>query len=47
VLVVEHDLRLVGRAAARVTVLDDGCVIAGGPPREVISTPEVQRAYLG
>ncbi len=47
VLVVEHDLKLVGRAAARVTVLDDGRVIATGPPEEAISAPEVQRAYLG
>jgi branched-chain amino acid transport system ATP-binding protein len=47
VLVVEHDLKLVGQAAARVTVLDDGRVIASGPPGEVISAAQVQRAYLG
>jgi ABC-type branched-subunit amino acid transport system ATPase component/ABC-type branched-subunit amino acid transport system permease subunit len=47
VLVVEHDLRLVARAADRVTVLDDGRVIARGTPAEVIADPAVRRAYLG
>jgi ABC-type branched-subunit amino acid transport system ATPase component len=47
VLVVEHDLKLVGRAAGRVTVLDDGRVIASGPPDGVIADTEVQCAYLG
>jgi ABC-type branched-subunit amino acid transport system ATPase component/ABC-type branched-subunit amino acid transport system permease subunit len=47
VLVVEHDLRLVARAADRVTVLDDGRVIARGTPAEVVADPAVRRAYLG
>ena len=47
VLVVEHDLRLVARAADRVTVLDEGRVIATGTPAEVIAQPAVRRAYLG
>jgi ABC-type branched-subunit amino acid transport system ATPase component len=47
VLVVEHDLRLVARAADTVTVLDEGRVIARGTPRAIAADPEVQQAYLG
>ena len=47
VLVVEHDLRLVARAADVVTVLDEGRVIATGTPDEVIADAAVRRVYLG
>jgi ABC-type branched-subunit amino acid transport system ATPase component len=46
-LVVEHDLRLVAALADRVTVIDDGRVIATGPPEAVIADQTVQRVYLG
>ena len=46
-LVVEHDLRLVARAADVVTVLDEGRVIATGTPDEVIADAAVRRVYLG
>jgi ABC-type branched-subunit amino acid transport system ATPase component len=46
-LVVEHDLRLVAAVADRVTVIDDGRVIATGPPDAVIADTTVQRVYLG
>jgi len=47
VLLVEHNLRLVRRAAGAVTVLDAGTVIASGRPDEVAADPAVRLAYLG
>jgi ABC-type branched-subunit amino acid transport system ATPase component/ABC-type branched-subunit amino acid transport system permease subunit len=47
VLLVEHDMRLVGEVADRVTVLDVGRVVATGTPQEVRDDPAVRRAYLG
>ena len=46
-LLVEHNLHLVGRLADRVTVLDAGRVIATGSPAQVSENEEVRRAYLG
>ena len=47
VLLVEHDMRLVGAVADRVTVLDRGRVLAAGRPDDVRDDPAVRRAYLG
>ena len=47
VLLVEHDMNLVGRVADRVTVLAEGRVLAAGTPGEIREDPEVARAYLG
>jgi branched-chain amino acid transport system permease protein len=47
VLLVEHDMGLVGRVADRVTVLDAGRVIASGTFAEIQREPSVRRAYLG
>jgi ABC-type branched-subunit amino acid transport system ATPase component len=46
-LLVEHDMGLVGRIADRVTVLDAGRVIASGTFAEIQREPAVRRAYLG
>ena len=47
VLLVEHDMQLVGRVADRVTVLAEGRVLATGNVSEVRADPAVARAYLG
>jgi branched-chain amino acid transport system permease protein len=47
VLLVEHDMRLVGRVADRVTVLAEGKVLATGSPDQIRADPAVRRAYLG
>ena len=47
VVLVEHDMVLVGRVADRVTVLADGRVLASGTPPQVRADPAVRRAYLG
>jgi len=47
VLLVEHDMSLIGQVADRVTVLDAGRVIASGTYAEIQRDPAVRRAYLG
>ncbi len=47
VIMVEHDMNLVGQASDRVMALADGQLITIGSPQEVQSHPEVLRAYLG
>ncbi|HTN27887.1 MAG TPA: ABC transporter ATP-binding protein [Burkholderiales bacterium] len=44
---VEHDMQMVADLADRIYVLDHGEPIAEGPPAQVLSHPEVVRAYLG
>jgi len=46
-LVVEHDMSLVMNICDEVVVLDQGRIIAEGPPREIQRNPEVIRVYLG
>jgi len=47
VLLIEHNLAVVLELAGRITVMDQGRIIAEGTPGEVEAHPEVQRAYLG
>jgi iron complex transport system ATP-binding protein len=45
VLAVLHDLNLAAAFAPRVAVLDDGRIVADGPPAEVLSPELVQRVF--
>ena len=47
VLVIEHNMAVVLELAGRVTVMDQGRIIAEGTPREIEAHAEVQKAYLG
>jgi branched-chain amino acid transport system ATP-binding protein len=46
-LIIEHDMDLVFRLAARITVLVQGSVLAEGPPDEIAADPRVRQVYLG
>jgi branched-chain amino acid transport system ATP-binding protein len=47
VLLVEHDMAMVMRLSDRIVVLNQGRIIAAGPPEAIRRDPEVIRAYLG
>lgn len=47
VLIIEHNLKVVLELAGRITVMDQGRIIAEGSPAEIEQHPAVQRAYLG
>ena len=46
-VMVEHDMNLVGRVADRVMAINDGRLLTVGTPDEVRNNPDVQSAYLG
>ncbi len=47
ILIIDHDMKLVGQVADHITVLNFGRRIADGAPRAVLDNPEVIAAYLG
>jgi branched-chain amino acid transport system ATP-binding protein len=46
-LFIEHDMHIVFGVADRITVLDNGTMLAEGNAREIADNPRVQSAYLG
>ena len=47
VLLIEHDMKLVSGISEYLYVLNFGRLLAEGTPKEVLSNPEVVKAYLG
>ena len=47
ILLIEHNIRMVLDLSQRVTVMNEGTIIAEGTPGEIEANPEVQRVYLG
>ena len=47
IIVIEHDMEFVRLLNSRVTVLNEGQILAQGPMEEIQENPEVIEAYLG
>jgi branched-chain amino acid transport system ATP-binding protein len=47
ILFIEHDMNIVFGVADRITVLDNGTMLAEGNATEIAANPRVQSAYLG
>jgi len=47
IVLIEHDMRVVFHLAERITVLDQGGLLAEGSPGEIAANEAVQAAYLG
>jgi branched-chain amino acid transport system ATP-binding protein len=47
IILIEHDMRVVFHLADRITVLDQGTLLAEGTPEEIAGNEAVQAAYLG
>ncbi|HEX5509530.1 MAG TPA: ABC transporter ATP-binding protein [Pseudolabrys sp.] len=47
IVLIEHDMRVVFNLADRITVLDQGKLLAEGTPKEIAANEAVQAAYLG
>jgi branched-chain amino acid transport system ATP-binding protein len=45
-LFIEHDIEAVRKNAQRVLVMNQGAIIADGPPRVVLERPDILEAYL-
>jgi branched-chain amino acid transport system ATP-binding protein len=47
IVLIEHDMRVVFHLADRITVLDQGMLLAEGDPKAIAANAAVQAAYLG
>jgi branched-chain amino acid transport system ATP-binding protein len=47
IILIEHDMRVVFHLADRISVLDQGSLLAEGTPEEIAGNEAVQAAYLG
>jgi len=47
IVMIEHDLEVVSALSDRLIVLNEGAILAEGPPEEVMENPEVVEVYTG
>jgi len=47
IVLIEHDMRVIFHLADRISVLDQGALLAEGSPAEIAANEAVQAAYLG
>ena len=47
ILLIEHDMKLVGGICEQLTVLNFGEILCQGEPKQVLNDPQVIKAYLG
>ena len=47
IILIEHHLEMVTRVCSRLVVMNEGKMIAEGPPSAVMRDPQVQRVYVG
>jgi branched-chain amino acid transport system ATP-binding protein len=47
IVLIEHDMRVIFHLADRITVLDQGALLAEGTPDDIAKNAAVQAAYLG
>ncbi len=47
ILLTDHDVRFVMKIADRITVLDQGSIVAEGTPEEIAANPVVDEVYFG
>jgi branched-chain amino acid transport system ATP-binding protein len=47
ILLIEHNMDVVMELAQRITVMENGAILAEGTPAQITASPAVQRAYLG
>jgi branched-chain amino acid transport system ATP-binding protein len=47
IVLIEHDMRVVFHLADKITVLDQGVMLAEGTPQQIAADEAVQAAYLG
>jgi branched-chain amino acid transport system ATP-binding protein len=47
IVLIEHDMRVVFHLADRISVLDQGSMLAEGTPQDIAANEAVQAAYLG
>jgi branched-chain amino acid transport system ATP-binding protein len=47
IVFIEHDIAAVRQVADHIIVMDEGKIIAEGPPRDVLDRPEIMEVYLG
>jgi len=47
IIIIEHNLPVITKISERIIVMNNGKIIASGPPTEVMKIPEVIQAYFG